>query len=396
LTIESVSDLETVREDWTRLALGQNVFATWEWADAWRRHLGAGRELSIGVLRRSDGEATAILPLSIEHRARLRVARFIGSGPADELGALSAGGAGPSQVAAALRHHVADTLAGGGLFLGERIRGSGPLGRELSSAVVHRTASPVLPTHGASFDEFLDSRSRNFRSQVRRRERKLHAAGRVCYRLTEDPDRLSADMRTLMDLHAARWGQPGAFGGSRAAFHLDFAARALHNGWLQLWILELDDRPVAAWYGLRYGGIEFYYQAGRDPAFDSLHVGFVLLNHTIRCAFDDGMREYRLGRGDEPYKSRFAEHDPGLETVAFAAGIRGELALAGVRALLRFPPGTRRAARRVATSLRQKKSGPGAQRAASTAAAKVATADGRAPSDGRPEPGRELRGSLAH
>ncbi len=351
MTIERVSDLEAVRADWTRLALGLNVFATWEWADAWRRHLGASQELSIGVLRRGDGEATAILPLCLEHRALFRMARFIGSGPADELGPLYADAIRPSEVAAALRHHVADTLAGGGLFLGERIGGSDPLACELSSAVVHRTASPVLPTHGASFDEFLASRSRNFRSQVRRRERTLHAAGSVCYRLTEDSDRLDADMRTLMGLHAARWGERGAFSGPRAAFHLDFAAQALHNGWLRLWILELDHRPVAAWYGLRYGGIEFYYQAGRDPAYDSLHVGFVLLNHTIRCAFDDGMREYRLGRGGEPYKSRFAEHNPGLDTVAIAAGVRGGLALAGVKALLRMPPGARRAVRRVATLL---------------------------------------------
>ncbi len=354
MTIERASDLDAVREDWTRLALGQSVFATWEWADAWSRHLGAGQELAIGVLRRNDGEASAILPLCLERRALLRLARFIGSGPADELGPVYAGAVGPSEVAAALRRHVGDTLSGDGLFLGERIGGSELVGRELSSAVVHRTASPVLPTHGASFDEFLASRSRNFRSQAGRHERKLHAAGSVSYRLTEDPDRLDADMRTLMGLHAARWGEAGAFSRPRAAFHLDFARRALHNGWLRLWILELDHRPVAAWYGLRYGGIEFYYQAGRDPAYDSLHVGFVLLNHTIRCAFDDGMREYRLGRGGEPYKSRFAEHDPGLDTVAIAAGVRGGLALAGVKSMLRMPEGTRRAARRVATLLPQR------------------------------------------
>ena len=30
-------------------------------------------------------------------------------------------------------------------------------------------------------------------------------AGTVAYRLTEDPDQLDADMRSLMRLHAARW-----------------------------------------------------------------------------------------------------------------------------------------------------------------------------------------------
>jgi CelD/BcsL family acetyltransferase involved in cellulose biosynthesis len=75
-----------------------------------------------------------------------------------------------------------------------------------------------------------------------------------------------------------------------------------------------------------------------------LHVGFVLLCHTIRCAFQDGMREYRFGLGAESYKSRFAETDPGLDTVAIAAGARGRLALAAIHAALLMPERVRRAA----------------------------------------------------
>lgn len=134
-------------------------------------------------------------------------------------------------------------------------------------------------------------------------------------------------MQTLIRLHEMRWsdGQSTAFSGGRAAFHIEFAKRALDKGWLRLWIMEIDDEPVAAWYGLRYADVDTYYQSGRDPAFERLNVGFVLLCHTIRCAFADGMRAYRFGLGDEPYKSRFAESDPGLETVAITTGARGRM-----------------------------------------------------------------------
>lgn len=308
LTVERVSDVAAARAEWTRLAAqAGNIFSSWEWAAAWHRHLGGGAELAVAIARRSTGAATAILPLCVVRESPFRLVRFVGAGPADQLGPVCAP-AERGDAAIALRHHVDEVLGGSGLFLA--------------------------------------SLSRNFRSQVRRRERNLYRAGRVAYRLTQRPDQLDADMRSLMRLHAARWssGQSTALSGPRAQFHLDFARRALENGWLRLWTLELDGRPVAAWYGLRYAGIESYYQVGRDPAYNHLHVGFVLLCHTIRCAFQDRMREYRFGLGAEPYKSRFAETDPGLDTVAIAAGARGRLALAAIHAALLMPERVRRAA----------------------------------------------------
>ena len=66
-------------------------------------------------------------------------------------------------------------------------------------------------------------------------------------------------------------------------------------------------------------------------------MGFVLLAHTIREALQDGMSEYRLLRGDEDFKYRFATSDPGLETLARPNGALGRLALAvrGARRKLR-------------------------------------------------------------
>jgi CelD/BcsL family acetyltransferase involved in cellulose biosynthesis len=348
-TVERVSDLAVARVEWTRLAAAAgNIFSTWEWASAWHQHLGGGAELAIATARRPTGEATAILPLCVVRKSPFRLVRFVGAGPADQLGPVCAP-AERDDAAIALRHHVEEVLGSSGLFLGERIWGEAPLGPQLGGSVVRHAASPALPILGASFDDFLASLSRNFRSQVRRRERNLYRAGTVAYRLTEDPDRLDADMRTLMRLHAARWssGQSTSLSGPRAPFHLDFARRALENGWLRLWTLELDGTAVAAWYGLRFAGVEFYYQAGRDPAYDHLHVGFVLLCHSVRCAFEDGMREYRFGLGDEPYKSRFTEHDPGLDTIAIAVGARGRLALAAIHAALRMPDRVRRGAWRL-------------------------------------------------
>lgn len=337
LEIQPVEELGAARSEWMCLAERDgNVFGTWEWADAWWRHLGAGQQLALAVARRR-GQAVAILPLFIAREQPFRLVRFIGAGPSDALGAVCA----PAErhaAATALRSHAAAVLGRSGLFLAERLAPGDPFTGAPEAIQLRRSASPVLPTLERSFEEFLQSRSRNFRSQVRRRERALARGRKLTFRLTRDAETLDEDMRTLICLHAARWkGQSAAFGGRRALFHLEFARRALEKGWLRLWTMELDGAPVAAWYGLRYQGCETYYQAGRDPAFEELHVGFVLLCHSIRSAFDDGMREYRFGLGDEPYKHRFAQSDPGVNTVAIVAGKRGKLALSASQLALRMP-----------------------------------------------------------
>jgi CelD/BcsL family acetyltransferase involved in cellulose biosynthesis len=197
----------------------------------------------------------------------------------------------------------------------------------LGGRTLLREPSPVVEAPEGGFEGFLKQRSRNFRSQVRRKERALLEKG-LSYRLSDDPERLEPDMRTLAELHAARWDdhQSSAFSPGRAAFHRDFAATALARGWLRLWLAEVDGRAVAAWYGFRFGGAEWYYQSGRDPAWERESIGLVLLAHTIRAAFDDGIGTYRLLRGGETYKARFATSDPGVETVVAGRGPLGKAA----------------------------------------------------------------------
>jgi CelD/BcsL family acetyltransferase involved in cellulose biosynthesis len=267
------------------------------------------------------------------------VVKLVGDGPADRLAPICAPADRPAAAAAlhdAVRELRADLLVADAVPAEEGWEGL------LGARVLRREANPVLATEGRSWDEFLASRSRNFREQVRRRERKLGREHELNVRLCDDADRLEDDMHTLFALHDARWGgEADTFGGPRAAFHLDFARAALDRGWLRLWVLELDGEPAAAWYGFRYAGAEWYYQMGRDPRRDRQSVGFVLLCHTMRDAFDAGVSEYRLLRGDEEYKDRFATHDHGLATIAVARTARGRAATAASAGVRRLPPGAR-------------------------------------------------------
>jgi CelD/BcsL family acetyltransferase involved in cellulose biosynthesis len=210
------------------------------------------------------------------------------------------------------------------VLFAERIPGDQRLSELGSARLLYREPSPVLR---GSWDDFMRARGRNFRHQVRRFPRKLAELGTVSYRLASDPERLDHDLDTLFRLHGQRWDGATTSFLRAAKFHRDFAAEALRHGWLRLWFLEIDGTPVAALLGFRFAGVEAAYQSGRDPALHQQPLGFVLLAHAARTALGEGMREYRLGRGGDPYKNRFATTDPTLETYGLARGAAARVLL---------------------------------------------------------------------
>jgi CelD/BcsL family acetyltransferase involved in cellulose biosynthesis len=321
LTLEVFDSLEHAPAQWSELAeRAGNVFSTPEWASVWWRHFGAGRPLALHACRDRGGGLAAVLPLYLARRLPLRVLRFIGHGPADQLGPVCDPTA-VGQVSAVLRSALARRALPWDLFIGDRLPGGRDWPTLIGGKSLRQEPSPVLEIEGATWEQFLATRSANFREQARRRERKLAREHEVTFRLA-DRSSLESDLDTLLSLHDMRWGGGSpAFVDRLEAFHREFADVALERGWLRLWMLEVDGSPVAAWHGFRFGGFDSYYQSGRDPGWDRYRVGFVLLVHTIREAFHDGMREYRLLRGGEEYKDRFATRDQGVETVTATRGL---------------------------------------------------------------------------
>jgi CelD/BcsL family acetyltransferase involved in cellulose biosynthesis len=318
--------------DWHQLAKrAGHVFATREWLLTWWRHYGraAGRPL-IGVAR-ADGEPVAIVPLYVWWRHGLPVLRFAGHGPSDQLGPICAPLRDPAAAAAVAAAIDAIPLRRF-VLLAEHVAGDQGFGGITGARPLYHESSPVLRFEHGTWEELLQARGRNFRQQARRFPRKLGELGAVSYRLAADPDRLQRDMDTLFRLHRERWDGAETPFLRAAAFHREFAAQALAQGWLRLWFLEIDGRPVAALYGFRFAGAESAYQAGRDPAARDQPVGFVLLAHAVREALADGLGEYRLLRGGAAYKDRFATADPGIETYGLPRGVPARALLAAALA----------------------------------------------------------------
>jgi CelD/BcsL family acetyltransferase involved in cellulose biosynthesis len=314
---------------WDELARqAGNVFATRDWAECWWRHYGEGSEVRLLTVPASPDDPTAtphaFLALAASGRL-LRRLRLVGAGPADQLGIIGP----PSRVEEVLEElrGFLSGRPGHDVFLSHDVPVAEGWAERLGGTVLRREPSPVVHLPHATWDEFLAARSRNFREQARRKERKLYRSFDVTVRLA-DEDTFAADLETLFDLHRRRWGTDAPFAtGRERRFQEAFAATALAAGRLRLWILELDRRPVAALHGFRFADAEYFHQSGRDPSFDEHSIGFLLLAHAIRAALEDGMSEYRLLRGDESYKARFADGQADVCTVAVPLTLRGRIAV---------------------------------------------------------------------
>ena len=334
--VEWHTSLEPLRGAWDELAeRSRNIFATWEWTQTWWSHFGRDRPLHVAACRHTDDGLAALLPLHIATTSPIRLVRFVGYGPADQLGPICdrddrAGTAG------AFRAALEDAPFRWDAFFGEQLAAEEGWSTLLGAKVLHRAESPVLRFDG-SWDEFLASRSSNFRQFVGRKERKLVREHDLRYRLIVDTDQLPSALDTLFSLHAARWPNGSRFA-TEAAFHREFAGHAARRGWLRLWFLDVDGESVAAWYGFRFAGVESYYQAGRAPAWDRFSVGLVLQAHAAREALNEGVFEYRFGRGAEPFKYRFAEDEEGLETIGLSSGVPGAVAVALAPVFKRWRP----------------------------------------------------------
>jgi CelD/BcsL family acetyltransferase involved in cellulose biosynthesis len=367
--IDNPDRLRELESDWRALAEGRgNVFITPEWLFAWRRHYGSGAKLAVAAVRRRDA-LVGVVPLA---RARVRrggTLRFCGANLADHLHPVAQDEHADAEVAAAAGARLGGPASAWTAIVLDNVDVGAEWVRAMTSAspsVASLTTSrqsvlPYVALPGA-WEEYLVSRSRNFRSEIGRKLRRLEREHEVRFRLSTDPSELAGDLDTFFRLHDARWDPRGG-SSSRSerarAFHTDFSGAALRRGWLRLWVMEIDGEPVASWYGWRLGERYSYYLAGFSPRWADASVGLLLLAHTVRSAIEEGASEYDMLLGEEPYKRRFATAERSVETVVITPARHPMRLVAGAEAMLwrgyrRLPPGARGYAAALARAVRER------------------------------------------
>ena len=300
---------------WRELAeLRENPFLTPEWYEAWLKSYPA--ESPFAIAWRVEGEIRGVLPLVSVSKGPMKFLRFAGARrgdwftPACRRGDEGAMGEACSVLSSRERrrwHAIRLDRIDAKCEWPAALRG-GEGGRIAVGPLRREDVLPYIEFDARGFDGYLADRSRNFRSQLGRRKRRLERDYGLTFRMTTESHELRADMDTFFRLHDERWRKRGGSSSqdpSTRQHQRLFAAAALERGWLRLWTAEADGEPAASWYGWRIGGRYCYALAGLSERFESHGLGTVLLAHTIEQAAAEGAEVYDLMWGDEDYKRRF-------------------------------------------------------------------------------------------
>jgi CelD/BcsL family acetyltransferase involved in cellulose biosynthesis len=339
--VSDVDEQAPFVERWRELAVASgNLFVTPDWYFSWFAVFG-DRFAARLIVCYEDGELVGVLPLAQELRWP-RALRFAGDASADRTAPLAAraGGVVEKELLA-----EAQRIAPSMLVLTHLEQSGARAAASLAGhSVAARSAALPFATIGDGWDAYLARRSRNFRADLKRKEKSLRAAGEVEFRRTESERELGNDLGTFFRLHDERWDDRGGSTSSTDRVRLflaEVAGRCLARGWLRLWQLTSAGEPAASFLGWSLGPTYSYYLAGFDSRLARHSPGTVLLAHTIRDAIGDGCERYDLLLGDESYKARFADGVDIVQSLVLARRNRVPLLLA------RFEAGSRAALRRL-------------------------------------------------
>ena len=332
-TLETIADatgFQELRDEWDELlcsSSSNSFFLTWEWLYPWWKHLSGDRTLSV-VTVRSGGRLVAIAPLASRPRRLARMVpfrslEFLGSDRvcSDYLDLIIE------------RGKEGEALQALGEYLGREthvldmanLRRDTCLAAELTGELMRQgwslcegktSVCPFITLSGHSWESYLATLGSDHRQNFQRRLKNATKKSTLRFEPARSPAEAREALAELVVLHNMRWRERG---GSDAfdkpdliAFHQEVSRLALDRGWLRLFRMTIDARPVALLYGFRYDRTVYFVQSGFDPAWSKHSVGLLAMGLAIKSAIEEGAGEYDLLRGGEPYKFHWARESRDL------------------------------------------------------------------------------------
>lgn len=325
LRVREVNGFEGLMDEWNSLLkrslLGSSVFLTWEWLSTWWKHFGEGRKLLL-LLVEDDDEVLAIAPLMLSRYklpgfGAIKKVEFLSSRHSDYSNFVVLKR--EAECLRAMVDHLTGTVAGWDWIelkeIPETTENAGYLEQMFSDVPsnlkLNKRVCNVCPyiSLPGSLDLLMERLSTRMRKNLNRCLRRIRGEHRVEFkRFDEAGFSVKEAMKTFLELHEKRWtsqGLPGSFRSKEAAFldfHMDIAGRFADRGWLGLYFLMADDKPVATQYAFEFDWKMYDYLGGFDPQYSAYSVGNLFTMHLLEKCIQKGFTEYDMMRGDEAYK----------------------------------------------------------------------------------------------
>ncbi len=323
VTIASVDEIRDYRNRWNSIVremASPTIFLTWEWITTWINHFGPRYRLLVLFIRDACG-LLAILPFA-QRRMRTedgvfvtRTISFCGSQELypDHLDIICGNeGLVDDCITAAMaflatRHRNWDVLdlsflAGEG-NLSRWLKQNGHRLRMITGANI---LSPCLSLD-TDYETFMGSMGRKKRYNLRREQIMLLERQEAKLERIRAAGELEIALDALFGLHRLRARDKDIVSSfddeTIHSFHIELARLFLELGWLRFYLLQRNERTIAAAYGFDYEGTYSFYQTGLDPAWKQFSPGKVLIGSLLEELFgEEKVREFDFLGGNDGYK----------------------------------------------------------------------------------------------
>ena len=155
----------------------------------------------------------------------------------------------------------------------------------------------------ATWNDYLSILKNKQRHEVRRKLRRLRAAGNVEHRCAEVGHEVEGYLDIFLQLFSLSRDEKASFMTPRMeSFFRSLAKSMAEIGLLRLSMLQLDNVPVAMTMGFDYNGSHYLYNSAYDPQFNHLSVGLLSKVLCLKECIEKGVKKWNFLKGGEPYK----------------------------------------------------------------------------------------------
>jgi CelD/BcsL family acetyltransferase involved in cellulose biosynthesis len=320
-----------------------SAFQTFTWMKNWYEVVAAKSNLKICItlVETPEGEPLMLLPLGIERHGFLSCLVWLGGLITDYHGPLLGKACARvvdatrfaaiwEQVQSQLPPHDAISFEAQPEFIGTQ--------RNPFLNLPHKpNASSAHCVHlGDTLDTFLRTkRSARWLSGERRKERRLGEHGRLGFHTIRDPGVAGRYLDEMMNQKSQSYRKMGVRDLFREAayraFIIHLTAQHLQDNFVHLSVLTLDDRPLAAHWGLVHEG-RFYhlFPSYAQDEFARYSPGNILFRRVLGWCMQNGIDVYDFTIGDEAYKYDWSDKELRLFDCTKAVTMRGWLYTAPV------------------------------------------------------------------
>lgn len=155
--------------------------------------------------------------------------------------------------------------------------------------------SPFIPLP-PSYDLLEARLSRRFRSNLRRRRRRLEERGAISVEHVTGGDALEARLADCFALERSGWkgrqGTAAAQSRRTRRFYTGLAHQAARGDYLALSFLKVGGKPIAAQYGFSRRGVYSLVMTCYDEAFREFSPGHLLLEEVMKRSVARGLSEF--------------------------------------------------------------------------------------------------------